>query len=532
MGSRVRSLILSFVFLLGIVYQTGFTTDYTGYDEEVDKINAALYAAGITKGYVIRDLKGFIALEGTYRNYDEFLSAYFIAQAVAGVSKVNPAFNIVNANIVVRETEKCIAYVMSGDITRCENTIPFSLRKETPVISEIPEKVPSKKKKSAKKKQEIVKVSPSKIALLVAVGKYKDPNIPPLGDAPINDALLVKDILEKNGYKVHLLTNEEATKANVKNKITQIVEHELKDGGTFFFYASTHGAPKNPYGETGIVLYDTEVVLAKGEACSTLKKALEVSNETITQSEKEQEPQLKEEKSQSKGMKIFDWFKRDSKKGEQRSDREVGEPKIKEETRAKDEGFLGKFKEFLKKQQQKEAAKSRDIIVTAQKMCHMLKNSITISEDILPLIESSKKEIRFISSLDVCYSGMALKEVLGLKKPMDIYTNDPIVIENLGGVITKPFAYISSASGEELSMQKYFEEMKRSHGVFTYYYYTSLPKYYNDINKTYSETKNVIKGESASVCRNLRTVNQNERCNPEGQNPLVFINKKIRNTTL
>ena len=389
------------------------------YDDLVDKINSTFQKVGITKGFV-QEEDGKIVLKGTYRNYDEFLSAYMIAQAIAGVNKVSPVYDVVKSNIVERNLELCVAYTMLGYSEKCPSAVPYTGGGR--------------------------RTRYKKYALLIGVGRFKY-NINPLGYAPINDVNLVKKVLEKRGYKVYTLSNEEATRENVLRTIRRIVE-EIPNGGTFFFYASTHGAPKSPDGETGIVLYDTSV---EGEACQTLKNA-----------------------------RVSDSY-------------------------------------------------TRDIVITANRMCNFLVNSLTLTEDIIPILEASGKRIRFISSLDVCYSGRALKPYLG-NLIDEVYATDKESALRISGIFPYEMIYISSASGNQRSLQA--KVNGKTHGLFTYYYYTALPKERFDTYRTYLKVKPKVIKESGNYCRLIKRSLSQTKCDENGQNPLYIKNKTRVNPIL
>lgn len=379
-------------------------------DNLVEKINETLKKVGIDKGFV-QEEGGKIVLKGKYKNYDEFVSAYMIAQAIAGVSKVSPVYDIVKSTIVERNLERCIAFAMLGYPEKCKNFIPYA------------EGLSSSKD--------------NKVALLIGVGTFKY-GINPLGDAPLNDVELVSKILEKRGYKVYTLLNEEATYDNVMKLLNKIIS-EIPDGGTFFFYASTHGSPKSPDGETGVVLYDTSVV---GRACSTLDKS--VSTDV------------------------------------------------------------------------------RDIVITAKRMCNFLNNSLTLVEDIIPLLSASGKNIKFIASLDICYSGRALKPYLG-NILEEAYATDYESALRISGYFPYAMIYISSASGEQSALQTSFNG--KEHGIFTYYFFTQLPEEQYNTFVTFKKIKKKVAIRSAKECRKIKRSFEGVKCDERGQTPIYIQNK-------
>lgn len=464
----------------------------------IDEIKEIYSKLGIKKGYVQVDKNGKISLEGTFKDYDEFLSAYMVAQAVAGVNNVNPAYNVVVAKILKRPSEECLALAMAGFPKQCKNYIdiqtnatldleelerqrreqglPPALIEAAKIFEKIKEKGDGMQKDKGKKGEKDITLQETisvKEAIIIAVGKYKHDIIPSLGDAVINDAYLVKDMLEKRGFKVTMLINENATYENTKKAIRQVIER-LKDGDTLFLYASTHGAPKSPNGDTGIVLYDTWVEKKPGgmTACQTLEE----------------------------GLKRFEEPKKESK-----SD------------------FL---KSFIGSSKKVDESKARDIVITASKMCTFLKNSLVLTDDVLPLIEASGKKIRLIVNPDVCYSGGALKSILGSVKD-EVYTYNEYVAGNLVNLISAPFIFISATSQNQLSLQKEFNG--KQHGIFSYYFYNSLPSNNYNLHQTFESSKDIIKKESGMACRKLKEKRGSENCAVEGQIPLYINNGKASN---
>ncbi|MEJ5172807.1 MAG: caspase family protein [Hydrogenothermaceae bacterium] len=412
------------------------------YSDKLPKILDTLESIGLKCGTAQDNLKskfdcievdgktGFFRLKGEFKDYDQFLSAYMIVQSIAGVSKVSLVFDIFDTKIKVRNVEKCFVSLFSGDYSNeCKIYKPIQ-------ASSFDNKVQKKH---------------NKYALIIAVGKYKFlPSEKFLGDAPINDAELVKANLERKGYKVILLKNEEATKDNVLKTLDEIIAKLPEKEGTLYFYASSHGSPKDPNGETGIVLYDTSI--ENSDSCNTIADALNKNN--------------------------------------------IGDTKI------------------------------RDILITAKKMCNVLRNSITLNEDIIPRLSASNKKIKFISNLDVCYSGIALKKAIDNISSDDIYSPDQTVAKYLTGIYPNPMIYISSASGEQLSMQRKFGD--KDYGIFTYNFYKSLAKNKYNIEINYKNTLQIIKESTGEACRNLKKSRGDSKCDENGQNPLFFKNSLIK----
>lgn len=450
MGSRKLKklplhLIASSLILLNS--KTGFATNpnyiETVSDTELSTICNALETIGIQCGldYKARDYRVYrdgniIKLRGTYEDYDQFISAYMIAQSVAGVSRVSPAFDIFDTNIKIRKTEICLSKAMAGQ--------------KDPLCEAV----------SYKENYLNLKKNVDKIAILVSVGKFKDTNIPALGNATHNDAELVKKTLEKKGFTVIQIKDENATKENILSAIRDAV-NKLNNGGTLFLYASSHGAPKAPNGETGIVLYDTYI---ESQSCKYLDQAISKSN----------------------------------------SDKNI-----------------------------------RDIIVVANKMCNMLKNSLIVSEDVFPILEKSNKDVEFIMSFDVCYSGGVLKNAIEkdvqnsqIKERLtkDSYSNSEDTVKYMKEIYPGKLVYISSASGNQTSIQT--QKGDKEYGIFTYNFYTNLPKNNYDLQKNYITTKPIIQKESSEACNNIKKERGDANCDPNGQNPLLMYNYKVKELDL
>jgi hypothetical protein len=435
----------------------------------LDDINNAFKVAGIERGYVqFNEIDKKIELTGVFKDYDEFLSAFMIAQARAGVSKVSPAYNPTTTVIRVKTAEKCISQLMLGRSIECKQYIEYT----KPVSID----------------QKISEVE-DKLALIIAVGKYQYIGEKNWLQGPPNDAELVREILKQRGYKTVVLKDENATLKNV----LQTIEKELaslKPNGTFLLYVSTHGTPKEPNGMIGFLMYDTNIKIAK---CKTLENAIT----KFSQSENKKESVVNTPEDKSKPFRAFSLD----------------------------------ISKILKTQENKEevSAKTRDIIITAGQMCELVESSLKMS-DVLKIVSNVNKPIRFISIVDACYSGSALKHLIeGLKE--EVYHPEPKVVEKLVHTIEKEFIYSSAASGEQSSLEIQFPEGKRF-GVYTYYYFNNLPKNEYDTELTYKLSFNEIKKVSSDFCKIEKSKNINNRCSESGQTPIYIKNKKDINTKL
>jgi hypothetical protein len=486
MGNKIKFLILIvevLIFLnikIDIQAQEIFENELTTI---LDDINNTFKVAGIDRAYVqFNDIDKKIELAGVFKDYDEFFSAFMIAQAHAGVSKVSPAYNPTTTVIKIKTTEKCISQLMLGRSLECKT---YKEYKSQDTRESFDKKVISLKqdKLEPQKRSEVV----DKLAIIVAVSKYQDERIQKLNGPP-NDAELVRKVLEQRGYKTVVLKDENATLKNVLQTIEKKLAF-LKSNGTFLLYISTHGGPIEPNGIIGFAMYDTNTEVVK---CKTLENALTKFSQT--ENKKEIIVNYQEEKSRP--------FK----------------------------GFLSDINKFLKKQPNKEeiSLKTRDIINTANQMCSFLKSSLKMS-DILNIVTSYNKPIRLISVIDACYSASALKDFIdGLKE--EVYHPEPKVIDKLVQTIDRDFIYSSAASGEQQSIEKKFSDGK-TYGVYTYYFFNNLPKNDYDTELTYKVSFNEIRTASSNDCKE-KSERDIIKCSKSGQTPLYIKNKKNINTKL
>jgi len=451
----------------------------------LDDINKAFKVAGIERAYVqFNEINKKIELTGVFKDYDEFLSAFMIAQARAGVSKVSPAYNPTTTVIKIKTAEKCISQLMLGRSLECKTFIEY----KEPINMDLLEKKIILEKQDKLKSQEILEVE-DKLAIIIAVGKF--PNLPKDNwlQGPPNDAELVRETLKERGYKTVVLKDENATLKNVLQTIEKELD-SLKPNGTFLLYVSTHGAQAEPNGMIGFVMYDSNPKIPK---CKTLENA----KTKFSQSENKKESVVNTPEDKSKHFKAFSLD----------------------------------ISKILKTQENKEevSAKTRDIIITASQICNLVETSLKMS-DVLKIVSSVNKPIRFISIVDTCYSGSALKHLIkGLKE--EVYHPEPKVIEKLVHTIDKDFIYSSAASGEQQSIEVDFLE-GRIFGVFTYYYFNNLPKSEYDTELTYKLSFNEIKKISSDSCKKEKLRNLNAKCSEDGQTPIYIKNKKSINTKL
>ncbi len=428
-----------------ITFISGFSyaSDMSHYVDEINSVYQKIGLQGFGKGaYVQVGSNGKIDLKGDYKTYKDFEEAFYIAESIAGVSNVNPAFNVINANIVERPLEECTAYSMKNEPYRCPNLISAGRASY---------------------------YNTKKLAILVAVGKFKVLNQElqrnvNLSPGPENDANLVAGVLRKAGFKIEKLYDQEATRQNVISAIRNAVER-LPNNSILVLYLSTHGSPQTPIGETGAILYDS--FIGNSNKCN-YDTSSQVSN-----------------------------------------------------------------------------AMSRDIVVanavnSAQGMCKVIRHSLVLSRDVLPLIAEANKNITLIVIEDICYSGASFKGYIPDAKIDDVYAPTKIVADNLVGLDPYPMMLITSASGEQTAEQAKINTQngelckdsskKRNcvtHGIFTYYYFTGLPRNDYYLYRTYQQTFPIIEkiGQELKTAGSKKGVSEISGDNK--QTPLFISNKNL-----
>lgn len=476
-GFKLFKLSISLIFLFTVFIHDCFSETVSNKEIElVDQINQAFQKAGIFEAYVQYDeaIKMF-ELKGKFRNYDEFLYAYMIAQVYAGVKKVSPVYNIKHAVIIHTPIELCLPYAFLN--LDC----PYTVNKTK-------QKVDRKESINilVDNKTDINK----KYALVLGISKFKNENISSVLGAD-SDALIWGKYLEDRGYQVTYLINEEATKENVEKFIDTIIS-KLNENDTFVFFVSSHGVPKNEKGEVGIMLYDSGDINSRPQ--SSCRTPLPPGEEHLQ---------------------------------------------------------------------------------AAEKMCTLVKDSLSIEQTILKKLEG--KKVNFIPIIDACYSGDALRGYLGdvIKSeevaPLDFYEKRlkvlspealKIVVTSSSGFrlsysapldvfarssrtvfkrdlselpysverVVKRVSEAYTQSGKEIEKLKKFT---KSHGIFSFYLVNALPENENQLVKALESVRDYINSDSEYVCKNVdvrgidRTIRivTERQCPKGGQNPIVL---KIR----
>lgn len=186
--------------------------------------------------------KGKLQLVGHYKNEDEVVRVFAIAQAMVGSDWVSP---VKPGHIEVEAWQECLKNRIAGRACTGWDIEPYSLDKMPPGPVR------------------------NRYALVVGVGQFQH-GIRPLRFAA-NDAKAVADYLTNPAFgnfpraNVTLLTDEQATSQAIQASLADIEAKAQKDD-MVVVYISSHGAPPNIYGHVNIVTYDTEVLFGDKKA--------------------------------------------------------------------------------------------------------------------------------------------------------------------------------------------------------------------------------------------------------------------------
>lgn len=207
-------------------------------ESQLNQINNLFRQNGIDKGSVIRDERGRVELKGSYEDETEVDLAFSLAQTVVGVKLVSP---ITPENIKVKEWEKCLERILSGEIRgRCgpelTPTGDFNDAPPGPIAE--------------------------KYALVVGINRYKN-GIQPLKHASKDALDFYSFLVNPRGgnfrkENVTHIRDEYATRVAVKNAMDRI-RSRAKEDDLVLLYLSSHGTPPDKFGGVHIVTYDSEV---------------------------------------------------------------------------------------------------------------------------------------------------------------------------------------------------------------------------------------------------------------------------------
>ncbi|MEA3119757.1 MAG: hypothetical protein QOI13_3027 [Paraburkholderia sp.] len=205
----------------------GFQNAYRAYNVPqplVERIETKFHEHGLDQASVMRDSTGRIELTGTYRNEDEVDEAFTIVQSIVGIKSTSPFYpeHILQKRWEVAAGKALAAYTHA---------------------------------------QRNVWAAPAKRALVVGINHFVDSeHTPDIQGA--DDAAVVQAYLQRAGYHVTALLNEQATKANVEAAIAKL-SSEIGPNDDVFIYVSSHGNMPVPTPEgqdsrkMSILVYDS-----------------------------------------------------------------------------------------------------------------------------------------------------------------------------------------------------------------------------------------------------------------------------------
>lgn len=202
----------------------------------IKDINQRFRGAEILTGYVAKDSRGRIELQGEYRDEDEVDKAFSIAQATAGVKWVSP---VTPERIQVTEWGECLSAFLGG--RSCGFRPPSVIKKgdEAP-----PGPVGDR------------------YALIVGIGQFRN-GITQLRYAEKDAEDMYRYLVAPDGagfdaQKVTLLQGHKATHGAIDGALDRI-QRSAREDDFVLLYFSSHGTPPDKFGGVHVVTYDTEV---------------------------------------------------------------------------------------------------------------------------------------------------------------------------------------------------------------------------------------------------------------------------------
>ncbi|WP_345816862.1 caspase family protein (plasmid) [Paraburkholderia sp. PREW-6R] len=183
----------------------GFQNAYRAYNVPeplVQQIKLKFATHGLTQASVARDNTGRIQLIGTYRDEDQVDTAFLIVQSIVGIKSTSPFYpEHVLKKRWDTEAGKALAAYNRAQAEKA--------------------------------------TQPVKRALVVGINHFADPyHLPDIQGA--DDAEVVQHYLERAGYRVTALLNQQATKANIEAAIARLNE-QIRPNDDVFIYVSSHG---------------------------------------------------------------------------------------------------------------------------------------------------------------------------------------------------------------------------------------------------------------------------------------------------
>jgi hypothetical protein len=239
---RLQTILLILILFAGLgsgfIPEMSAETYYGVGEPDINQINYLFRQNGIKDGYVVRDGNGKVELIGVYNDEREVDLAFSLAQTVVGVNWVS---SVTPQNIKVKEWERCLELILSGQVKgRCG---PQPLPKRSADLN-APGQVANK------------------YALVVGVGRFKN-GIQTLQYASKDASDFYSYLVDPRGgnfrkENVIFLRDEYATREAAisgMNRIKALAEED----DLVVLYLSSHGTPPDKFGGVHVVTYDSEV---------------------------------------------------------------------------------------------------------------------------------------------------------------------------------------------------------------------------------------------------------------------------------
>ena len=227
--------LLASLFLAGCAANQlpGFENTYYSYNIPqplLDRIMLKFREHGLVNARITRDLVGRVRLIGSYLNEEEVDRAFIIAQSIVGLKSTSPFYP---ENIKEKRWETQAAKALN-EVSKTSRVAP-----------------------------------PQKRALVIGINKFRDSkNLSPIQGE--DDAVVVRDRAEAEGYAVTALLGQEATKAKIEAALGSL-EAKVGSDDSLFVYISSHGIMPVPSHEgkderkMSIAAYDSGDYITKSK---------------------------------------------------------------------------------------------------------------------------------------------------------------------------------------------------------------------------------------------------------------------------
>ena len=217
-----------------------FENVYRRYDvpeELVAKVRENFRRYGLVAADVTRDRLGRLQLAGRYANEDEVDRAFVIAQNVVGLQATSMVYP-------TDVREKAWERSTSAAFER------FIERQRPPASDQDAQRAASSRPQSASGVPQGANDRPAarKFALVVGIGRFRDPKVPPLPGAEKDASTLAALLLAQGGYRpseVAVLRDAQATNTAVRAQLRRLAQ-EPGPADTVFVFIASHGLQPIP----------------------------------------------------------------------------------------------------------------------------------------------------------------------------------------------------------------------------------------------------------------------------------------------